>query len=42
MGNTMAKRSGIPALDALSDMPRKPNRGLFHDRKIGRVIKGGV
>ena len=33
--------SGIPALDALAEMPRKKTRGLYLDRKMGRVM-GGV
>jgi len=35
------KRSGIPALDALSEMPRKRSRGMYHNRKLGRVLGGG-
>ena len=36
------KNTGIPALDALSEMPRKRSRGLVHDRKLGRVMKAGM
>lgn len=36
------QKSGIPALDALSEMPRKRNRGLVHNRKLGRVLRGGT
>jgi len=35
------RKMGIPALDALSEMPRKKHRGLVHDRKLGRVLKMG-
>ena len=33
-------RSGIPALDTLSEMPRRRSRGLIHNRKLGRVMPG--
>ena len=36
------KDTGIPALDELSNMPRKPNRGLVHDRTMGRVMRRGM
>lgn len=39
---TAAPRGGIPALDALSEMPRRKTRGLLHSRQLGRVIKGGM
>ena len=29
---------GIPALDELADRPRPMNRGLMHNRKLGRVM----
>lgn len=35
------QKMGIPALDALSEMPKKRSRGLVHDRKLGRVLKVG-
>ena len=31
---------GIPALDALNQMQRRPNRGLMHDRRLGRIRQG--
>lgn len=38
----MARQSsGIAALDALSGMPRRRNRGLVHSRKLGRVVPMG-
>lgn len=36
------RAGGIPALDALSEMPRRKTRGLLHSRQLGRVIKGGM
>ena len=38
---TRPSTSGIPALDALSERPRRKNRGLMHDRKLGRVLTPG-
>lgn len=36
------KRSGIPALDALTEKPKKRNRGLYHNRRLGRIVEGGM
>ena len=36
------KDTGIPALDALSNMPRVRSRGLVHDRRLGRVVPKGT
>ena len=37
-------RAGIPALDALSEMPKRRHRGIVHDRTLGRVLpaSGGM
>ena len=35
-------KSGIPALDALTETPKKRNRGLYHNRRLGRVMGGGM
>ena len=40
-GGMKQQRPGIPALDALSEMPRRKNRGILHNRKIGRVMGPG-
>ena len=32
---------GVPALDALAQTPVRKNRGLMHNRKLGRVLPGG-
>ena len=40
-GSPEPQKMGIPALDALSEMPKKRHRGLVHDRKLGRVLKMG-
>ena len=40
-GGMKQQRPGIPALDALSEMPRRKNRGILHNRKLGRVMGPG-
>ena len=36
--------AGIPALDALTEKPNRRNRGITHDRTLGRVLpdRGGM
>ena len=36
--------AGIPALDALTEKPSRRNRGITHDRTLGRVLpdRGGM
>ena len=36
--------AGIPALDALTEQPTRRNRGITHDRTLGRVLpdRGGM
>ena len=37
-GKGLLRRRSIPALDALSQAPKKRNRGLVHRRDVGRVM----
>lgn len=37
-GNGLLQRRSIPALDALTEAPKKRNRGLVHRRDIGKVM----
>lgn len=34
--------TGIPALDAMANVPKQRSRGLVHDRRMGRVMKQGM
>ena len=40
MRDAPRQKSGIAALDALTEMPQRKGNGIMHSRKLGRVMGG--
>ena len=39
MRDAPREKSGIPALDALTERPQRKGHGIMHSRKLGRVAR---